>query len=96
MTTIPTRENLFLHVVGNYKEKFNNYPHIDDIDRLVDELYDILTILNNATNDLQNRQIQFEYFEVVPGTSSPGNITVPTGGSIVLGRFGNAGDAILS
>ena len=67
-----------------------------NINTEVDTLRTEVDILNTDVNDLQNRKIKVEYYEVVPGTSSGNQITIPTGALINLGTFGSSKDAVLT
>jgi len=96
MAQLTKLENLKLRAIGNYNGKFNNYTHVEDIDKLIELLYEDLVEINIEVNELQEREIQFQYYEVVSGTSSGNQINVPADARILLDKFGDSGDAILS
>jgi len=96
MPILDKLNNLLLPAVGNYKIKFNNFGHIDDIDKVTTLLYKNLQILNTDIDALNNRIIQYRYYEVVAGTSSGNYINVPQGGTVALNKFGGSKDAVLS
>lgn len=57
---------------------------------------DAIDEVNTATTNLENNEKLVTYYEVVSGASSGNSVNVPTGGTIVLNKFGESKDAILS
>ena len=97
MTAIDKKVNFLLRTVNNiYKLKHDRQAQANDVDKIVAKLYDLIYAINIEVNNLNERIIQYKYYEVVPGASSGNSITKPTGSTIELNKFGSSGDAVLS
>ncbi len=83
------------------KFKYDNGAlNASDIDKLTTAIYEDIELINSDNDTrLTNLEVNEKivtYYEVVTGASSGNQVTVPTGGTITLDRFGDSGDAILT
>jgi len=97
MAVLDRKVNFLLRTINNiYKSKRDRQAQANDVDKVVDKLYDTIDAINNEVNLLNGRTIQHKYYEVVSGASSGNTVAKPTNATIELNRFGSSGDAILS
>lgn len=83
------------------KFKYDNGAlNASDIDNLTTAIYEDIELINSDNDtrliNLEGNEKIVTYYEVVTGASSGNQVTVPTGGTITLDRFGDSGDAILT
>jgi len=92
MAELNNIKNLLLPAIGNYKKAYNNYPKIDDIDKVTKLLYNDLVKLNNDIESeitLTPEQIEtLKYFVYNPVTDKleAAKALVTTLSSLFLGE----------